>query len=94
MQRRTATALVLAGLLAATQAHAGPTCTSEPESKWIPAAEMTKRFQAQGYKDDVKALHVSKGKCWEIYGTDKQGRKVEVYFHPITGAIAEENVKN
>jgi hypothetical protein len=42
----------------------------------------------------VKKLHVSKGKCWEIYGTDKQGRKVEVYFHPITGAIAEENLKN
>ncbi len=89
-----AIATALIGLIAATHASAGPTCTSEPESKWIPAAEMSKRFQAQGYKDDVKALHVSKGKCWEIYGHDKQGRKVEVYFHPITGAIAEENVKN
>ena len=56
--------------------------------------DVAKRFQAQGYKDDVKKLHVSKGKCWEIYGTDKQGRKVEVYFHPITGAIVEENVRN
>ncbi|MCB4362840.1 PepSY domain-containing protein [Hydrogenophaga taeniospiralis] len=81
-------------LSAASAAIAGPTCTTEPESKWISEAEMTKRFQALGYKDDVKKLHVSKGKCWEIYGTDQQGRKVEVYFHPITGAIAEENVKN
>ncbi len=89
-----AIATALIGLIAATHASACPTCTSEPESKWIPAAEMSKRFQALGYKDDVKALHVSKGKCWEIYGHDKQGRKVEVYFHPITGAIAEENVKN
>lgn len=88
------TTIALMGLFAATSALAGPTCTSEPESKWLPAAEMSKRFQALGYKDDVKALHVSKGKCWEIYGHDKQGRKVEVYFHPITGAIAEENVKN
>lgn len=80
--------------LVAVQAHAGPTCTTEPESKWIPAAEMTKRFEALGYKDDVKKLHVSKGKCWEIYGHDKAGRKTEVYFHPITGAIVEENVKN
>lgn len=96
MQRHTTltTAIALVGLFAATHASAGPTCTSEPESKWLPAAEMSKRFQALGYQDNVKKLHVSKGKCWEIYGHDKQGRKVEVYFHPITGAIAEENVKN
>lgn len=81
-------------LVAPFAALAGPSCTTEPESRWIPEAEMTKRFQAQGYKDDVKKLHVSKGKCWEIYGHDKQGRKVEVYFHPITGAIAEENIKD
>lgn len=80
--------------LGAIGAHAGPTCTTEPEPKWIPAAEMTKRFESLGYKDDVKKLHVSKGKCWEIYGHDKTGRKTEVYFHPITGAIVEENVKN
>jgi hypothetical protein len=87
------TLAVLTGLVAA-PAFAGPTCTTEAESKWIPEAEMTQRFTTLGYKDDVKKLHVSKGKCWEIYGHDKQGRKVEVYFHPITGAIAEENVKN
>ena len=88
-------ALLSAALLVAPlSALAGPACTTEPESKWIPEAEMAKRFQAQGYKDDVKKLHISKGKCWEIYGHDKQGRKVEVYFHPITGAIAEENVKD
>ncbi len=81
-------------LAAAGTAVAGPTCTDEPQSKWLSEAEITKRFQAQGYKDDVKKLHVSKGKCWEIYGTDKQDRKVEVYFHPITGAIVEENVRN
>jgi hypothetical protein len=90
--RLSATAALL--LSAAATAFAGPTCTSEPESKWISEADMAKRLQALGYQDNVKKLHVSKGKCWEIYGTDKQGRKVEVYFHPITGAIAEENVKN
>jgi len=87
--------LLCAALLAAPlSAVAGPACTTEPESTWIPEAEMVKRFQAAGYKDDVKKLHVSKGRCWEIYGHDRQGRKVEVYFHPITGAIAEENIKD
>lgn len=94
MNRTAAFSFALLAALSASQAIAGPTCTEEPQSKWLSEADMTKRFQALGYKDDVKKLHVSKGKCWEIYGTDKQGRKVEVYFHPITGAIAEENVKN
>ena len=58
----TATTITLIGLFAATTALAGPTCTSEPESKWISEADMTKRFQALGYQDNVKKLHVSKGK--------------------------------
>ncbi|WP_247652568.1 PepSY domain-containing protein [Ideonella aquatica] len=95
MSKSLSTPMLLLTLLAAPLAAlAGPACTSEPESKWIPEADMVKRFQALGYKDDVKKLHVSKGKCWEIYGHDKQGRKVEVYFHPISGAIAEENIKD
>lgn len=84
--------LVLSFLSAA--ATAGPKCTDEPESKWLSEQEMTRRFQEQGFRDDVKKLHVSKGKCWEIYGHDKAGRKVEIYFHPITGAIVEQNTKD
>ncbi len=74
-------------------AVAGPTCTDEPQSKWLTAEQMTQKFQALGYKDDTKKLHVSKGRCWEIYGQDKAGKKVEVYFHPITGVIVEANYK-
>jgi hypothetical protein len=77
----------------ASAAIAGPTCTEEPQSKWLSEQQMTEKFTALGFRDDVKKLHVSKGKCWEIYGHDKAGRKVEVYFHPITGAIVESNVK-
>lgn len=74
-------------------ALAGPQCTQEPRSTWLSAEAMRARFTAEGYKDDVRALHVSKGQCWEIYGHDRQGRAVEVYFHPITGAIVEQNVR-
>lgn len=88
---RIASPLVLA--LTAASALAGPTCTDEPQSKWLTAAQMTEKFTKLGYRDDVKKLHVSKGKCWEIYGHDKEGRKVEIYFHPISGEIVEANVK-
>lgn len=74
-------------------AVAGPACTDEPQSKWLTEVQMTKIFSDLGYRDDVKKLHVSGGRCWEIYGHDKQGRKVEIYFHPISGAIVQANVK-
>jgi hypothetical protein len=91
----TRTWITMAALMALSGiATAGPKCTDEPQTKWLSAEEMTKRFQAQGFTDSVKKLHVSKGQCWEIYGTDKSGQKVEVYFHPITGAIMELNVKS
>lgn len=75
-------------------AVAGPSCTQEPQTKWLTEAQMTEKFKALGYIDNVKKLHVSKGNCWEIYGQDKAGKKVEVYFHPITGAIVEANYKD
>lgn len=88
--------ILLAALLAVSGAAvAGPACTDEPQSKWLSEAQMTKIFTDLGYTDDVKKLHVSKGKCWEIYGHEKKtGKKVEIYFHPITGAIAEMNTKD
>ncbi|QCB48449.1 PepSY domain-containing protein [Hydrogenophaga sp. PAMC20947] len=90
---RPAFGLLALGLWATGSAVAGPKCTDEPESKWLSAEQMTKKFTDMGYTDSVKKLHVSKGKCWEIYGTDKEGKKVEIYFHPITGEIMEKNVK-
>ncbi|MEO8186086.1 MAG: PepSY domain-containing protein [Burkholderiaceae bacterium] len=81
--------------LAFGSAFAGPKCTDEPESKWLTAEQMTKKFTEMGYTDEIKKLHVSKGKCWEIYGHDKKsGKKVEIYFHPITAEIMEKNVKD
>lgn len=89
----TARAVCATAAFAAGAAMAGPKCTDEPESKWLTAQQMTERFTKQGYRDDVKKLHVSKGKCWEIYGHDKDGKKVEIYFHPISGEIMELNTK-
>lgn len=87
-------AFFFASMSVCAAAVAGPTCTDEPQSKWLTPEQMTQKFQALGYKDDVKKLHVSKGRCWEIYGQDKAGKKVEVYFHPISGAIVEANYKD
>ncbi|WP_426148688.1 PepSY domain-containing protein [Polaromonas sp. DSR2-3-2] len=67
-------------------AFAGPTC-SVPQDKWMKEADFKKNLEVQGYQ--IKTFKVSKGKCYEIYGLDKAGKKVEIYFDPATGTPME-----
>ena len=74
-------------LIAATGAAvAGPTCQVAAD-KWMTEADFKARVQAQGYQ--IKTFKVSKGQCYEIYGYDKAGQKVEIYFDPATAAVLE-----
>ncbi len=81
---------VLAGaaVLAASPALAGPRCTDEPKTTWLSEEAMKAKIAAMGYKD-IRTFKVTAGNCYEIYGFDKDGKKAEVYFHPVTGAIVE-----
>lgn len=62
---------------------AGPSCTDAPKEQWIKADEMRAKIVAENYTIDV--FKVTKGRCYEIYGRDKSGARVEVYFNPVTG---------
>jgi hypothetical protein len=73
--------------LLATSAWAGPTC-KVPEAQWMKEADFKAKLTAEGYQ--IKTFKVTKGKCYEIYGTDKAGKKVEIYFDPGTGAVLEQ----
>ena len=75
---------LIAALLTATGAMAGPTCTAA-ENQWMKEADFKTKIEGQGYT--IKTFKVSKGKCYEIYGFDKAGKKVEIYFDPQTGAV-------
>ncbi len=72
--------------LIATSTFAGPAC-QVPEEKWMKESDFKTMVTAQGYQ--IKTFKVSKGKCYEIYGFDKDGKKVEIYFDPSTGAELE-----
>lgn len=63
------------------------TCTAEPQSKWIGEAEMKNRIAGMGYKLDV--FKVSRGGCYEVYGRDPAGKRVEVFFNPLTGDLVK-----
>ncbi|OSZ71267.1 PepSY domain-containing protein [Hydrogenophaga sp. IBVHS1] len=81
--------LVVSALLiaAAGAAMASPTCTA-PKDSWKPEASFKKELEAQGYQ--IKNFKVTKGNCYEIYGTDKAGKKVEIYFDPVSGKALEQ----
>lgn len=68
------------------QAQAKKNCTDQPKDKWMKEDDFKKMVEGQGYK-------ISKfkqpGSCYEIYGTDKTGKKVEIYFNPVDGSIAQ-----
>lgn len=75
-------------LLAATAAMAGPTC-NQPKDKWMKETDFKKGLTDQGYA--IKTFKITKGNCYEIYGTDKAGKKVEIYFDPVTAAVLEQH---
>ncbi len=85
MKRQTAVALLIA--LGATAAMAGPTC-NVPKESWMKEADFKAKLEKDGYQ--IKTFKVSKGQCYEIYGLDKAGKKVEIYFDPATAAILEQ----
>ncbi|MGI9509243.1 MAG: PepSY domain-containing protein [Geminicoccaceae bacterium] len=89
---RSLQALIFCGIMVlASGANAGPTCTNEPSSEWLSEAEMKAKISSSGYAIDV--FKTTKGNCYEIYGRTETGKRVEVYYHPITGAVVKETVR-
>lgn len=73
--------LTTCAALSATPAWAANKCNAGPKEQWKPQAELEQKLQGQGWK--IKRVKVDSG-CYEVYGTDKDGKRVEVYFDPKT----------
>lgn len=88
MKRNTLFSTLAATALLAVAGHAtaGPSCNA-PQNTWMKETDFKAMVFKQGYT--IKTFKVSKGQCYEIYGFDKQGAKVEIYFDPVTGAEME-----
>jgi hypothetical protein len=65
-------------------------CPVYPKSEWLKADEARAKIEDQGYK--IKKFQVD-GECYEIYGWDKDGKKVEIYFDAKTLAIVKAEVR-
>lgn len=84
--------IAAAGLcLVSTTAMASPTCTKEPESKWLSESAMKRKIAEMGYKN-IKVFRKTTTGCYEIYGYTADDKKAEVYFNPVTAEVVEKNV--
>ncbi len=81
----------LAGsIFAAVPALASPECTTEAKDKWLTEDAMKAKATELGYKTEVFKIE---GNCYEIYGYNKDGKQVEVYFNPVSGDVVEEEIE-
>lgn len=84
--------LLLLSLLAASPlAIAGPQCTTTDKAQWQDQAKFQEELEKKGY--NIKKFKVTAGNCYEIYGWDKDKRKVEIYFDPVTGKVVKEEIE-
>ncbi len=83
--------VVLMTVLSFSNVFAATECTTEAKEKWQDQTKFQEKLKTDGYK--IKVFKVTKGNCYEIYGWDKAGKKVEIYFNPISGAIVKEERK-
>ncbi|MDE1182124.1 PepSY domain-containing protein [Paraburkholderia sp.] len=70
-------------------AFAKADCTAHPKDEWIKESDARAQLEAQGYK--IRKFKVD-GHCYEIYGHNKEGKKVEIYYDTKTLAVVKSEI--
>ena len=71
-------------------AFAKADCTAHPKTEWMKESDARAQLESQGYK--IRKFKVD-GHCYEIYGHDKDGKKVEIYYDTKTLAVVKSEVE-
>ena len=74
-------ATVLAFAAVGASAQHAEHCEPIPKDQWKPQADLERKLIDMGWK--IRRVKIENG-CYEVYGTDERGGKVEVFFHPKT----------
>ena len=75
-----AAALTIATAASPAAATGKMTCDA-PQKQWKGMAALQAQLKKQGWQ--VTKAKVDGG-CYEVYGTDPEGNRVEAYFHPVS----------
>ncbi|MGQ0441858.1 MAG: PepSY domain-containing protein [Methylophilaceae bacterium] len=73
------------------QAMAAADCPAYPKEEWASEETLKKTLKEEGYS--IKKFKVD-GNCYEIYGRNKEGKKVEIYFDTKTLSVVKAEVEN
>ena len=68
-------------LTATPAAATGKMTCNAPQNQWKSLPSLEAKLKKEGWQ--VRKSKVDGG-CYEVYGTDPQGNRVEAYFHPVT----------
>lgn len=63
-------------------AHAATDCDAHPKDIWMKEADLRAALIDAGYT--IKKLRVD-GNCYEMYGHNEKGQRVEIYMDTVTG---------
>jgi len=66
------------------QVLASADCPAYPKEEWGAEETLKQALVDEGYK--IKKFKID-GNCYEMYGRNKEGKKVEIYFDMKTFAI-------
>jgi hypothetical protein len=66
--------------------HAAANCPAYPKEEWAAESNLKEALDAEGYT--IKKFKID-GNCYEMYGRNKEGKKVEIYFDMKTLAIVK-----
>ena len=81
-------ALVAGVALPALADDDGANCGNAPRAQWMTEDAAKSKAADLGY--EVRRVKEENG-CYEIYAIDKNGAKVELQMHPVTGALVKTN---
>jgi hypothetical protein len=82
--------LMVATIVFSGSVFARADCPTHPKEEWMKEADAKAKIEAQGYT--IKKFKVD-GQCYEIYGKNKEGKKVEIYFDTKTLDVVKSEIE-
>lgn len=87
----TAASLMIAGTLPAHASSDDVSCGRQTGGQQLSIKDVTAKVTEMGY--DVRKVERDDG-CYEVYAIDKNGARLELKMHPVTGQIVKTERKS
>jgi hypothetical protein len=81
MKRHVLIALLTLAAAGSAVAQHAEKCEPIPKDDWKPQAELERKLRNEGWT--ISRVKIENG-CYEVYGKNAVGKKMETFFHPKT----------